>query len=84
MSKRLIRVQPDEIKNNQLSLKKQAVNAVLSNGNTIFGRLINADSTHISLKDTRDHLHQIPLSELYELVYDDNTGSVPQSRHLSI
>ncbi|GGM82453.1 hypothetical protein GCM10010967_12660 [Dyadobacter beijingensis] len=84
MSKRLIRVLPHEIRDNQSELQKHVINAVLSNGNTLFGRLQAADNTGIVLKDTRDHLHQIALSELYELVYDDARGIVPKSRHPTI
>jgi hypothetical protein len=81
MSKRLIRVKPDQISGNLVALQRQPVNAVFSNGNTIFGRLISVETNLLFLKDTRDHTHQIPLSDLYELVYDDNTGIVPPSRH---
>ena len=84
MSKRLIRVQPDEIKSKQSLLQKQPLNAVLSNGNTVFGRLISVDAVQLTIKDTRDHQHQIALSDLYEVVYDDDRGVVPPSRHPSL
>ena len=84
MSKRLIRVQPTEIKSKQNLLQKQPLNAVLSNGNTIFGRLISVDGAQLTIKDTRDHQHQIALSDLYEVVYDDDRGAVPPSRHTSL
>ncbi|SDG74222.1 hypothetical protein SAMN04487996_122135 [Dyadobacter soli] len=84
MSKRLIRVQPDELLSNQHILKKQPLNVVLSNGNTIFGRLMAIDAVRLVLKDTRDHQHQIALSDLYEVVYDDDRGVVPPSRHASL
>ncbi|PSL20790.1 hypothetical protein [Dyadobacter jiangsuensis] len=84
MSKRLIRVTPDEIKSKQGILQKLPLNAVLSNGNTVFGRLISIDATQLVLKDTRDHQHQIALSDLYEVVYDDSKGIVPPSRHATL
>ncbi|SEI40667.1 hypothetical protein SAMN05216327_101301 [Dyadobacter sp. SG02] len=84
MSKRLIRVQRDEIQGKQHILQKQPLNAVLSNGNTIFGRLISIDAAQLILKDTRDHQHKIALSDLYEVVYDDDQGVVPPSRHTTL
>lgn len=84
MSKRLIRVQPDQIQSKQSLLQKQPLNAVLSNGNTIFGRLISVDAAQLIIKDTRDHQHQIALSDLYEVVYDDDRGVVPPSRHAAL
>jgi len=84
MSKRLIRVKPDEIKSNHGILQKQPLNAVLFNGNTIFGRLLSIDEAQLVLKDTRNHHHQIALSDLYEVVYDDDTGIVPPSRHATL
>ncbi len=84
MSKRLTRVKPDEIKSKQGILQKQPINAVLSNGNTVFGRLISIDGAYLVLKDTRDHKHQIAISDLYEVVYDDDEGVVPPSRHATL
>lgn len=84
MSKRLIRVKPEAIKQHQFSLQQRPFNAILSNGNTVFGRLISLDDVRIAVKDTRDHLHQIAISDLYELVYDESKGSVPPSRHATI
>ncbi len=84
MSKRLMRVQPDEIESKQGILQKQPLNAVLFNGNTIFGRLIAIDAAQLILKDTRGHQHRIALSDLYEVVYDDDRGVVPPSRHATL
>ena len=84
MSKRLIRVTPEEIKSKQSVLQKQPLNVVLSNGNTIFGRLISVDAMQLVVKDTRDHHHRIALSDLYEVVYDDSRGIVPPSRHTTL
>jgi small nuclear ribonucleoprotein (snRNP)-like protein len=84
MSKRLIRVTPSEIKSKEGILQKQPLNAILSNGNTVFGRLISIDAAQLVLKDTRNHQHQIALSDLYEVVYDDSRGIVPPSRHATL
>jgi small nuclear ribonucleoprotein (snRNP)-like protein len=84
MSKRLIRVTPDEIISKQHILQKHTLNAVLSNGNTVFGRLMSIDATQLVLKDTRNHNHRIALSDLYEVVYDDNRDIVPPSRHTTL
>ncbi|MGX5852482.1 hypothetical protein ACWKW6_02510 [Dyadobacter jiangsuensis] len=84
MSKRLIRVTPDQITSKQGILRKHPLNAVLSNGNTIFGILLSVDAAQLVLKDTRNHLHQIALSDLYEVVYDDDRGIVPPSRHVTL
>jgi len=84
MSKRLIRVTPDEILSKQHILQKHTLNAVLSNGNTVFGRLMSIDATQLVLKDTRDHSHRIALSDLYEVVYDDDRDIVPPSRHTTL
>ena len=84
MSKRLIRIKPSEIKHYLSHLKINPFNAVLANGNTVFGRLSTWDEAQIEVKDTRDHLHRIPVSDLYELVYDDSKAAVPPSRHATI
>lgn len=84
MSKRLIRVTPNEILSKQHILQKHTLNAVLSNGNTVFGRLMSIDAMQLVLKDTRDHSHRIALSDLYEVVYDDDRDIVPQSRHTTL
>ena len=84
MSKRLIRVTPNEINSKRGILQKQPLNAVLSNGNTVFGRLISIDASQLVLEDTRNHRHQIALSDLYEVVYDDARGVVPPSRHATL
>lgn len=84
MSKRLIRVTPGEIKSKQGILEKQPLNAILFNGNTIFGRLVSVGASELVLKDTRDHQHRIALSDLYEVVYDDDQDIVPPSRHATL
>jgi small nuclear ribonucleoprotein (snRNP)-like protein len=84
MSKRLIRVTPDEIISKQHILQKHTLNAVLSNGNTVFGRLMSVDALQLVLKDSRNHSHRIALSDLYEVVYDDDRDIVPPSRHTAL
>ncbi|ACT96408.1 hypothetical protein Dfer_5210 [Dyadobacter fermentans DSM 18053] len=84
MSKRLIRIKPADIQGKIDVLLKHPLNIVVANGNTIFGRLLSADATQLIVKDTRDHRHEIAVGELYELVYDDNSGVVPPSRHATL
>ena len=70
MSKRIIRVNP---KNAFLKLEKitgTQVNAVLKDDRTYFGKLISINSQFLVLSDTRNHLHQLELSGIYEIVYD--------------
>lgn len=80
----MLRVTPDEIEGKLGILQKHPLNAVLSNGNTIFGRLIAIEAAQVVLKDTRGHQHRIALSDLYEMVYDDDQGIVPPSRHATL
>ena len=70
MSKRLIRIRPDDV----LSIKiGTEVNAVYQNGKTFFGKLESVSKQFLTMKDTRDSHHQIDLADLYEVVYDLET-----------
>lgn len=53
------------------SLLAHKINAVLSNGNTVFGKLTSFGPDQFTLEDTRGHHHRLLISELYEIVYDD-------------
>lgn len=79
-----MRVKPADILKNRSLLQRHGLNAVLSNGNTVFGRLTDASEQEIVMKDTRDHEHRIALADLYEVLYDDNKAAVPPSRHPTI
>lgn len=74
MSKRLIRIKPAELLATKNQWQRYPLNAVLADGNTLFGRLVSLDSESLTLKDTRDHSHQIRINDLYELVYDHPQG----------
>ncbi|MHA4742027.1 hypothetical protein [Dyadobacter sp. MSC1_007] len=71
MSKRLTRISAGKLYPSLDRLVTHKINAVLSNGNTVFGKLISFGPDQITLEDTRGHSHQLIVSELYEIVYDD-------------
>lgn len=75
MSKRLIRIKPAELITAMSGLQKFSINAVLSDGNTLFGKVNSISSDHFTLKDTRDHLHLVKFRDVYEIVYDDVQNS---------
>jgi hypothetical protein len=70
MSKRLIRIASQAIYPSLEKLLKLEINAVMQNGNTIFGRLDSFTKDHLILLDTRSHPHQLHLKDLFEIVYD--------------
>lgn len=70
MSKRLIRLKN---KSAFQELSKQLgieISAVSQNGNTHFGTLTSIDSNHVVVTDPRAHVHQLTLSDLYEIIID--------------
>jgi hypothetical protein len=71
MSKRLTRISAGKLYPSLDRLVTHKINAVLSNGNTVFGKLISFGPDQITLEDTRGHSHRLIVSELYEIVYDD-------------
>ena len=71
MSKRLIRIKPAELTTAMNKLQKFSINVVLSDGNTLFGKVNSVGGDHFMLKDTRDHLHLVKFGDVYEIVYDD-------------
>jgi small nuclear ribonucleoprotein (snRNP)-like protein len=70
MSKRLVRISTANIFPALEKLIKQEINVILQNGNTHFGKLASFTKEQLILTDTRNHSHQLALSELYEIVYD--------------
>nr|WP_295933416.1 hypothetical protein [uncultured Dyadobacter sp.] len=70
MSKRLIRIKSAELPTAISRLQKFSINAVLSDGNTLFGKVISFSGDHFTLKDTRDHAHLVRFGDVYEIVYD--------------
>ena len=79
MSKRLVRIYPQNV---FFKLEKAAgleVNAVTQSGRTYFGKLISVTIDTLIIKDTRNHAHKLALSDLYEIVYDqDNDKTLLQ------
>lgn len=71
MSKRLIRIKPAELPAAISRLQKFSINAVLSDGNTIFGKVTSFGSDHFTLNDTRDHPHLVKFGDVYEIIYDN-------------
>lgn len=67
MSKRLVRILPKDVPKVEIGIE---ISAVLSNGCTYFGKIDSTTADFIFLKDARSHLHQIRISNLYEIVYD--------------
>jgi small nuclear ribonucleoprotein (snRNP)-like protein len=70
MSKRIVRISSAKIYPSLENLIKKEINVVLQNGNTHFGKLASFTPEQLTLTDTRNHSHQLALSELYEIVYD--------------
>jgi hypothetical protein len=70
MSKRLIRIGSGKIHPALSGLLSHEINAVLENGKTYFGRLLSFTADALKLTDYREHIHEIRLTELYEIVYD--------------
>lgn len=71
MSKRLTRISAGKLYPSLEHLLTHKINAVLSNGNTVFGQLASFGPDQLTLEDTRGHSHRLAFSELYEIVYDD-------------
>ncbi|WAC12384.1 hypothetical protein [Dyadobacter pollutisoli] len=70
MSKRLVRISTANIFPSLDKLVKREINVILQNGNTHFGKLASFTKERLILTDTRNHPHELALSELYEIVYD--------------
>lgn len=70
MSKRLVRIANKNIAMELINHTGLELNAILQTGKTYFGKLISVTSEHLTLKDTRQHTHQLAIQDLYEVVYD--------------
>jgi hypothetical protein len=70
MSKRMMRIKPDRLFEKLKALDGILLNAVLENGRTYFGTLIDVTSDFMILRDTRYHNHKILFTTIYEIVYD--------------
>ena len=70
MSKRLIRINPTDAFLKLKGMSGTELNVILNDDRTHFGKLVSIDSRYLILSDTRSHIHQLELSDLYEIVYD--------------
>ena len=79
MSKRLVRIYPQNV---FFKLEKAAgleINAVMQSGRTYLGKITSVTIDSLIIKDTRNHSHKLSLSDLYEIVYDqDNDKTLLQ------
>jgi len=70
MSKRLVRIASGKLSPMLDQLKTLEINAVLQNGNTLFGKLVSFTADHIVVEDFRSHSHNLRIADIYEIVYD--------------
>jgi len=70
MSKRLIRIRPEDALSKLEGKSGIEVNLVLQNGRTYFGELQLVTKDSIKIHDTRNHVHHIALADLFEIVLD--------------
>jgi hypothetical protein len=70
MSKRLTRLRPENLATQLENRKGTELHVVLANGQTLLGRLEEINLTGIHIMDARDHHHQIPISNIYEVIFD--------------
>jgi len=70
MSKRLIRIKSADAflkLENHIGVE---LNVVLENGKTHFGVLNSITTVQMIIADTREHLHKLMISDIYEIVLD--------------
>jgi len=70
MSKRLIRIRPDDAFIRLENKSGIEINAVLQNGNTYFGVMNSVTKEHLYMSDTRNHAHCFALTDLFEIILD--------------
>ncbi|CAG4992041.1 hypothetical protein DYBT9275_00881 [Dyadobacter sp. CECT 9275] len=70
MSKRIIRVSGKKIIPAVSKIKGSMLTAVLSNGQTFYGKLDSWSENSLVLSDQRQHRHSFSINELYEVVFD--------------
>jgi hypothetical protein len=74
MSKRLTRIAASHLPDELHKFLDRKITAVLNDGKSYFGKLKSFTGTELTITDPRDHLHVLPLSWLYEIVYDKNVA----------
>lgn len=70
MSKRLVRIPSAHIFQELENLTALELNAISQSGKTYFGKLLSVSRDYLTILDTRQHSHKLPISDLYEVVYD--------------
>ena len=70
MSKRLIRIQGADAFNKLTGLVNTEINVVLKDGTTYFGKLQTISQDTVIIRDTREHIHTLPLGTIHEIVMD--------------
>ena len=76
MSKRLVRIYPKNVFSKLEKADGLEINAVMQNGRTYFGKIASVSIDGLNIKDTRNHFHQLALSDLYEIVYDEENHDI--------
>ncbi len=66
----MMRIKPVMIFEKLKTLNGIVLNAVLQNGKTYYGTLVEVTNDFIVLEDTRYHSHKFPITTIYEVVYD--------------
>lgn len=70
MSKRLIRINNKEVYPKLEKYIGAEMNVVLQSGSTHFGSLTSITPEHLIISDTRNHVHHLLLSDIYEVILD--------------
>ena len=79
MSKRLLRLFPNDIPDTIPQLIGREINVVQRDGRTLFGTLESSDGTSLLLRDLRSHPHEVRLAEIAEVVYDQKAKAGPNA-----
>jgi hypothetical protein len=70
MSKRMIRIRPGTLSQKFDKWKGSELNVVMKDDKTYFGQLDDANTTALTLIDSRGYRHHLELSSIFEIIYD--------------
>ena len=70
MSKRLTRIFTPDIQASLPGILQKQIHVVLRNGHTVFGYIQSNNNISLIVKDLRNHLHEIPLKDVQEIILD--------------
>lgn len=77
MGKRNIRIFRHQLPDRSQEIKDQEGHVILRDGTTFFGRVKEADRTHIQIQDVnarwtsiKKHTHKIPITDVLEVIFD--------------